>query len=58
VKENVGSVVDVDPEDPYVLGPSGSGSLHHQAKKLRKTFFSTVCDRIRLFIFFIQEFCK
>jgi hypothetical protein len=39
------SVADLDP-DPYVFGPPGSrygnGSFYHQAKKVRKTFISTV----------------
>jgi hypothetical protein len=30
----------VDP-DPYVFGPSGSGSFHHQAKIARKPLIST-----------------
>ncbi len=46
---------DPDPKDPYVCGPpgsasgfviylyrSGSGSFHHQAKKLRKSLISIV----------------
>ncbi len=33
-----------DPSDPYVFGPpgSGSGSLYHQAKIVRKTLIPTV----------------
>ncbi len=36
------SVADPDPEDPYVLGPLGSGSFYHQAKKVRKTLIPSV----------------
>jgi hypothetical protein len=35
------SVMDPDP-DLYVFGPHGSGSFHHQAKKVRKALISTV----------------
>ncbi len=53
------SVADPDPLDPYVFGPSGSGSIsqrygskfgsfYHQAKIVRKTLIPTVlfllCD--------------
>jgi hypothetical protein len=26
----------LDPEDPYVFGPPGSGSFHEQAKQMKK----------------------
>jgi hypothetical protein len=46
------SVGDPDPQpdsyDPYLLGPTGS--FHHQAKNVRKPFFSTVLSLL-LFIF-------
>ncbi len=57
------SVVDLV-SDPYVFGPPGSGSaiicsdpdpnppiFHNQARKVRKTLVSTVCDFFLLFIF-------
>ncbi len=38
-----GSVADPDPSDPYVFEPPGSrfGSIYHQAKIVRKTWFVT-----------------
>jgi hypothetical protein len=42
------SVADPDTNpDPYVFGPSGSGSFHHQSKIVRKIFIPTpvlLCD--------------
>jgi hypothetical protein len=34
--------VSISVADPYVFGPPGSGSFHHQAKEVRKSFISTV----------------
>ncbi len=33
---------DLDPPDPHVFGPLGSGSFYHQAKIVRKTLIATI----------------
>jgi hypothetical protein len=40
--EHLGSVPDLDPPDPHVFGPSGSGFFYHQAKLVKKTLILTV----------------
>jgi hypothetical protein len=56
------SVADPDPQDPYVVGPPGSGSIstmygsgffNHQANVVRKTLIPTVLRL--LYDFFIIE---
>jgi hypothetical protein len=48
--------------DPYIFRPGsitilhGSVSLHHQAKRVRKTLIQTVLTSLRLFV--IEELCK
>ncbi len=52
------NVADPDPQDPYVFGPHGSGSLClrygsanlvRKAKLVRKTLIPTVCDLFMTF---------